>query len=109
MLETCFTGSKCPAVEAFGPLYLTENRCTDCPKAFCEDCLDWTGVKLVGDSIERLVALGYGADRSCFWITCSACMNPIEHAVHGAAQEDDDIKILPQMPRSLKRKYSDST
>ncbi|KAK3044269.1 hypothetical protein LTS18_001744, partial [Coniosporium uncinatum] len=36
-------------------------RCRFCPMAFCEDCLDWDAIKLVGETLPEYEMLGFPA------------------------------------------------
>ena len=58
-------------------------RCRWCANGYCDDCLDWDSVRLVGESLPEYEMLGYGAKQNAWYIECSACvkhweMNPKE-------------------------------
>jgi len=46
-------------------------RCTECPKAFCEDHLPLEA-DLLGGEVDRLVKLGFGAVKQACYVHCSA-------------------------------------
>ena len=50
-------------------------KCASCPRAFCDDCLDWDSTKLLGNTILSLELLGYGAREHTYYIECPTC-NP---------------------------------
>lgn len=55
---------------AGGMLY----RCRWCERAYCEDCLDWDAVRLVGESLPEYEMLGYGATSNAWFVECPACV-----------------------------------
>ena len=72
-------------------------RCTDCPKAYCEDHLPLDS-ELLGGEVERLMKLGYGAVKQACYCLCSGpCKElKLEHeereamGEEGDGEEDDD-------------------
>ena len=48
-------------------------RCRWCEKGYCEDCMDWDTVKLIGESIPELEMLGYSTNNA-WYIDCQACV-----------------------------------
>jgi len=48
-------------------------RCRFCPMAFCEDCLDWDTIKLVGETLPEYEMLGFPAVTQAFFIVCASC------------------------------------
>ncbi|KAF2166070.1 hypothetical protein M409DRAFT_55414 [Zasmidium cellare ATCC 36951] len=63
-------GSK--TTEAGGLIY----RCRWCESGFCEDCLDWENINLVGDSLPEFQMLGFGPIAQAHYIDCHQC---VEH------------------------------
>ena len=58
--------------EAGGLIY----RCRWCENGFCEDCLDWTTVKLLGPTLPEYDMLGTPINQHAYFVECSHC---IEH------------------------------
>jgi len=48
-------------------------RCQTCPKAFCEDCLPAGDIDAVGDTLPEFILLGFGAQRTAYYIRCHEC------------------------------------
>ncbi|KAL3473015.1 hypothetical protein BJX99DRAFT_249193 [Aspergillus californicus] len=55
------------AAEAGRLLY----SCMDCPRAFCEGCLNWDHTKFIGDNA-KAASHGY-TPRNAFFISCQSC------------------------------------
>jgi SWI/SNF-related matrix-associated actin-dependent regulator of chromatin subfamily A member 5 len=49
-------------------------RCRWCAHGYCEDCLDWNTVKLVGETLLEYEMLGYGAMSNAWYIECPGCI-----------------------------------
>ncbi len=49
-------------------------RCRWCPQAFCEDCLRWDMVELVGDILPEFELLGEGHMAGGFYVKCPTCI-----------------------------------
>ncbi|KAK3073571.1 hypothetical protein LTR53_004723 [Teratosphaeriaceae sp. CCFEE 6253] len=56
--------------EAGGMIY----RCRWCENGYCEDCLDWEHVNLIGDTLPEYAMLGYGAQAQAWYVECPACI-----------------------------------
>ncbi|KAH7130402.1 SNF2 family N-terminal domain-containing protein [Dendryphion nanum] len=79
-----FSGFFCPqhdcaqcgkkASDAGGMLY----RCRWCESAFCEDCLNWSKVELIGDSLPEFEMLGEESAATAFFIKCTPCQDRID-------------------------------
>lgn len=48
-------------------------RCRWCERGYCEDCLDWDKVELVGENLIEYELLGYPAVTQAFYICCPQC------------------------------------
>ncbi|KAI9721935.1 MAG: hypothetical protein M1812_001892 [Candelaria pacifica] len=55
--------------DAGGMIY----RCRWCERGYCEDCLDWDKVELVGENLLEYELLGYPAVTQAFYICCPQC------------------------------------
>eukprot|EP00965_Chrysotila_dentata_P241115 6204099-Pleurochrysis_carterae.AAC.1 len=66
-------------------------RCTECPKAFCEDHLP-AEAEMVGAECERFVKLGFGAVKQAAFVLCSeGCREAVEdHEERLAAVEEEE-------------------
>lgn len=83
----CFDCEKKTA-DAGGLIY----RCRWCEKGYCEDCMDWDTVNLIGESIPELEILGYHTNNG-WYIDCQACVERWE-------QDPDDRKhVLKEKAR----------
>lgn len=49
-------------------------RCRDCEKGYCEDCLQWEKVQLLGETLPELEKLGLGAKVQAWYIICQGCL-----------------------------------
>jgi SWI/SNF-related matrix-associated actin-dependent regulator of chromatin subfamily A member 5 len=58
-------------------------RCRWCPHGFCEDCLDWDKVQLIGKNLPEFELLGEEPPSGGFYIKCpdciEACADSTEH------------------------------
>lgn len=68
--NTCF----CTTAEAGGMTY----RCRSCEKAYCENCLQWNEIKLVGAHIKEFEELEYGPKDTAWFIDCATCLPAVE-------------------------------
>jgi SNF2 family DNA or RNA helicase len=85
----------------FGGFYCAQHECVDCGKkttdaggliyrcrwcenGFCEDCLEWDKVELIGENLPEFEMLGEGPTAGAFYIKCPSCKESIE--------EDDERK-----------------
>ena len=70
-------------------------RCTDCPKAYCEDHLTLES-ELLGGEVDRLMKLGFGAVKQACYCLCSAeCKETAQQRIddgilNGEEEEDDE-------------------
>ncbi|KAI9703890.1 MAG: hypothetical protein M1836_007663 [Candelina mexicana] len=55
--------------DAGGMIY----RCRWCERGYCEDCLDWDKVELIGENLLEYELLGYPAVTQAFYICCPPC------------------------------------
>lgn len=73
------SGFRCPqhrcsvcdhtTVDAGGMLF----RCRSCEKAYCETCIDFDEVKLLGDTLPELEDLDYGVSTQAHHVECGDC------------------------------------
>ncbi|TKA33633.1 hypothetical protein B0A50_00469 [Salinomyces thailandicus] len=76
---------------AFGGFYCPQHECVDCggksgdvggmtfrcrwcEGGFCEDCLDFEKIKLLGGSLPELEMLGFGPTEQAWYIECEGCL-----------------------------------
>jgi SWI/SNF-related matrix-associated actin-dependent regulator of chromatin subfamily A member 5 len=69
----CETCSK-STTDAGGLIY----RCRWCPHGFCEDCLDWDKVQLIGKNLPEFELLGEEPPSGGFYIKCPDCVEVCE-------------------------------
>jgi SWI/SNF-related matrix-associated actin-dependent regulator of chromatin subfamily A member 5 len=79
-----FAGFFCPqhectdcgkkTTDAGGLIY----RCRFCEKGYCEDCLEWGQVKLIGDNLPEFEMLGEGPTAGGFYIKCPPCCEAVD-------------------------------
>ncbi len=43
---------------------------------YCEDCLDWKAVQLIGDTIDEYRVLDFPIKREAYYISCMNCNEP---------------------------------
>lgn len=48
--------------------------CRDCPRTYCDDCLDWSSSKLLDETLEEFKGLNYLNDNTCYFIQCGECV-----------------------------------
>ena len=80
--------------EAGGLIY----RCRWCEHGFCEDCLEWETIKLVGDSLPEFEMLGFSRNNQAYYIECRHC---IEHWEHNPA----DAQFVEKERVRIQRDY----
>ena len=57
--------------DAGGMIY----RCRWCERGFCEDCLDWSKVQLIGENLKEYELLGYPEVVQAFYVKCPRCVD----------------------------------
>ncbi|RPB27230.1 hypothetical protein L211DRAFT_780290, partial [Terfezia boudieri ATCC MYA-4762] len=60
-------------------------RCRWCENAYCEDCMDWDGTKLLGDNLVEMDLMQYGEKSTVHWIKCIQCIE--QHKGNAAYQK----------------------
>ncbi|KAF2268714.1 hypothetical protein CC78DRAFT_612973 [Lojkania enalia] len=55
-------------------------RCRWCERGYCEDCLAWGKVELIGDNLPEYEMLNEGPNATAFYVRCSACTESIEES-----------------------------
>ena len=50
-------------------------RCRWCQWGYCEDCLDWDRLKLVGETLPEYEMLGHEGKNNAWYIECPDCVN----------------------------------
>ncbi|KAF2750328.1 hypothetical protein M011DRAFT_465097 [Sporormia fimetaria CBS 119925] len=53
-------------------------RCRWCENGFCEDCLDWEKVELIGENLPEFEMLGEGPATGAFFIKCPLCKDSMD-------------------------------
>lgn len=104
------------AVSATGTLYCSQHQCFDCEKktydagglifrcrwcekGYCEDCMDWDTVKLVGESIPEMEMLNYYTSNG-WYVECQAC---IEHW----KEDSGDYKYVQKEKARIEKQYNE--
>ena len=49
-------------------------RCRWCENGFCEDCMDWDAVELIGETLPEYEMLGYERKDNAWYIECPHCV-----------------------------------
>ena len=75
--------------EAGGLMY----RCRWCERGYCEDCLDWEAVKLIGATIPEYEMLGFEGQDNAWYIECPTCIRSCE------ANEEDAERVAEERKR----------
>lgn len=73
-------------------------RCRWCERGYCEDCLNWDTVRLIGETLPEYEMLGYGAMQNAWYIECPTC---IEHWVEDPA----DKAVVEREGKRIEREY----
>lgn len=91
-----FTNFNCPqhecrdcqnkTVDAGGLIY----RCRWCAWGYCEDCLDWDNVKLIGETLPEYEMLGHQGKNNAWYIECPDCVTnwKTDHKDRAAVDEE---------------------
>ncbi|KAI9851934.1 MAG: hypothetical protein M1838_002372 [Thelocarpon superellum] len=87
---------------AGGMLY----RCRWCEHAYCEDCLEWDRVDLIGDNLLEYETLGFPEVDQAFYVRCGECKDRQEHDPQ-VRRLRDDFEIL--FRREHDAKFSELT
>lgn len=74
-------------------------RCRWCEKGYCEDCMDWDTVNLVGETIPELEILGYYPNNA-WYIDCQACVERWE-------QDPDDLEHVLREKGRIEGEYGE--
>jgi SWI/SNF-related matrix-associated actin-dependent regulator of chromatin subfamily A member 5 len=88
----CFDCEKKTA-EAGGLIF----RCRWCEKGYCEDCMDWDTVKLLGESLPEMEMLNYYTNNG-WYVECQAC-------VEYWKENPKDYKFVQKEKANIERKY----
>lgn len=81
----------CPQHQCAGCSQKTTNaggmlfRCRWCESAFCEDCIDFDKVALLGEQLLEYDILGVEPSNQAFYVKCEGCIE--HHAEHPESQE----------------------
>ena len=73
-------------------------RCRWCENGFCEDCLDWDVVKLVGETLPEYEMLGYEGKSNAWYIECPACVKSWE-------TDEQDLARVAEERKRIDREY----
>ena len=73
-------------------------RCRWCERAYCEDCLDWDTVRLVGETLPELEMLGFGAMQNAWFVECPTCVAHWE-------EDPADLEVVQKEKESIGRVY----
>lgn len=82
--------------EAGGMMY----RCRWCAEGWCEDCLDWNTVKLIGETLPEYEILGYPVNNNAWYIECPTCIKRWEF-------EEDDLRFIDAERKRIEDEYQD--
>lgn len=80
--------------DAGGMLY----RCRWCENGYCEDCLDWDSVRLIGRTLPEYEVLGFGPVDQAWYIECPACMKHWE-------ENPDDLQWIKGEQERMEGEY----
>lgn len=73
-------------------------RCRWCERGYCEDCLDWDAVRLVGETIPEYTMIGYGAMQNAWYIECPTCVAHWE-------EDPGDAEVVRAEKEKIEREY----
>jgi hypothetical protein len=73
--------------------------CTDCPCAYCIDCVDLNALKSIDGELPEYRSLGYNSPRHIQYITCGGCVQKAQEGERKRRVTASDDRIL----RSIKR------
>lgn len=73
-------------------------RCRWCEKGYCEDCLDWETVKLVGDSLKEFEILDFVRNHQAYYIECPTCIQHWD-------EHPEDRKMVEREERQIDKMY----
>ena len=80
-------------------------RCRWCERGYCEDCLDWDKVELLGENLKEYEILGFPAITQAFYIKCPSCHDHhIEDADARIFCEKESTKIDKRYAKAVKDK-----
>jgi hypothetical protein len=80
-----FSANKSPAVNAGGLIF----RCRWCENGYCEDCMDWDSIELLGENLPEFELLNFGPIEQAFWIKCENCVDRHKHDLEAKALCDN--------------------
>ena len=77
-------------------------RCRWCERGFCEDCLDWDTVRLLGGTLAELEMLGFGEVTQAFYIECPMCIERFDQSPEDARfMEAEKARIAAEYERFI--------
>jgi hypothetical protein len=88
----CLTPEYKSKVRGFSGFYCSQHNCVDCnknttdagglifrcrwcPQGFCEDCLDWDKIELIGENLPEFELMGEPSPSGGFYIKCHDCVD----------------------------------
>jgi len=80
--------------DAGGMIY----RCQWCEKGYCEDCMDWDNVNLIGDTLPEYEMLGFGATAQAWYVECPTCITHWK-------EDEQDRKLIAQERKRIAGEY----
>lgn len=82
--------------EAGGMIY----RCRWCENGYCEDCLDWSNVKLVGDTLPEYEMLSYEGKSNAWYIECPPCLKHL-------GEDARDRRFVEKQRKRVQEEYAE--
>ncbi|KAI9787239.1 MAG: hypothetical protein M1839_003477 [Geoglossum umbratile] len=99
-----FSSFFCPQHQCFDCEQKTSNaggmifRCRWCERGYCEDCIEWNKIQLIGDSLIEYELLGFGPIEQAYYVVCQNCT---EHH-----KEDEHAReYVGKMRRTFEKVY----
>lgn len=73
-------------------------RCRWCENGFCEDCLDWSNAKLIGETLPEYEMLGHESKQNAWYIDCPVCVKNWE-------TDKQDLKRITGERERIEQEY----
>lgn len=74
-------------------------RCRWCENGFCEDCLDWDTVTLVGDTLPEFEMRNFGKNAQAYFIECPHCIQRMQ-------ADPNDAKLTANERAKIESRYA---
>jgi SWI/SNF-related matrix-associated actin-dependent regulator of chromatin subfamily A member 5 len=99
-----FSSFFCPQHQCFDCEQKTSNaggmifRCRWCERGYCEDCIEWDKIQLIGDSLIEYELLGFGPIEQAYYVVCQNCTEHHKEDKHA-------LEYIGNMRRTFEKAY----